>query len=264
MEIDWDQVKKKTLWHYEKLIGKILDVLKYNFVQEYYDHDMVEAGIYAEKIRQGYLQNEKEAAFIFYITEHFQSLSFLDIHNYRDLVERVQTKSNCEKFLQETNFSFEALIRVLNYLFRWVLPFKIPVKEILDTMSDTNSNYFVILKNQRIRSNLDVLETFRLKKDRKIFSVETGIDQAYLLELNHRADISRLAYVRGKTIMHLCGGGYDSVDRLADAEIVKMEADMTAYYESLGKTLADFKTVIPLDWMIGGAKVLPKIVEFEG
>ncbi len=40
-----------------------------------------------------------------------------------------------------------------------------------------------------------------------------------------------------------------------------MEADMSAYYESLGKSFADFKTVIPLDWMMGGAKILPKIVK---
>ncbi len=263
MEIDWDHVKKKTLWQYEKLIVKILEVLAYNFVQEYYAHDMIEAGIYAEKIRQGYLQNEKEAEFIGEITKHFQSLSLLGIRNYQDLVERVNTKSSCEQFLQETGFSFEALIQVLNYLFRWVLPFKIPVKELLDTMSDTNTTYLEILKAQKIRSNLDVLETFRSKKGRKIFAAETGMDQAYLLELAHRADISRLAYVRGKTIKHLCGGGYDTLNRLADVEIVKMEADMTAYYESLGKTFTDFKAVIPLDWMIGGAKVLPKIIEDE-
>jgi len=38
---------------------------------------------------------------------------------------------------------------------------------------------------------------------------------------------------------------------------------MTAYYESIGKSFADFKTVIPLDWMIGGAKILPEIIEEE-
>jgi len=263
MEINWDQVKKKTLWHYEKLIAKILDVLKYNFVQEYYVHDMVDAGIYAEKIRQGYLQNEKEAEFISEITRHFQSLSLLSIRNYQDFVERVNTKLNCEKFLQDTGFSFEALIQVLNYLFRWVLPFTIPVKELLDTMPQVNTTYLEIFKTQRIRSNLDVVETFRSKKGRKMFATETGIDKANLLELTHRADISRLAYVRGKTIMHLCGGGYDTLNKLAHAEITKMEAEMTAYYETLGKTFADFKTVIPLDWMIGGAKVLPKIIEDE-
>jgi len=263
MEIDWDQVKKKTLWHYEILIAKMLNVIEYNFVQEHYAHDMTEAEIYSEKIRQGYRQNEREAEFIGEVTKHFKKLSLLGIRNYQDLVGRVNTKSNCEKFLQETGFGFEVLIQVLNYLFRWVLPFKIPVKELVDTMPHTNTTYLGILKNRGVRSNLDVLEIFRSKMGRNVFSTETGMDEVYILELTHRADMSRLAYVRGKTIMHLSGGGYNTLNKLANAEIIKMEADMTAYYESIGKSFADFKTVIPLDWMIGGAKILPEIIEEE-
>jgi hypothetical protein len=178
-------------------------------------------------------------------------------------VGRVNTKSNCEKFLQETGFSFEALIRVLDYLFRWVLPFRIPIKELIDIMPSTNTINLENFKNRGVRSNLDVLEAFRSKMGRKMFSIETGIDETYILELAHRADISRLAYVRGKTIMHLSGGGYNTLNKLENAEIMKMEADMTAYYETIGKSFADFKSVIPLDWIIGGAKILPKIIEDE-
>ena len=46
MDIHWDMVKKKTLWQYEELIEKLLEVLEYNFVQEYYNHDMQAAEIY--------------------------------------------------------------------------------------------------------------------------------------------------------------------------------------------------------------------------
>jgi hypothetical protein len=187
----------------------------------------------------------------------------LGIRNYQDLVGRVNTKLNCANFLQETGFSFEALIQMLNYLFRWVLPFRIPIKELVDTMPFTNTKYPEIFRNRGVRSNLDVLETFRSKTGRKIFSTETGMDETYILELTHRTDISRLAYVRGKTIMHLSGGGYNTLNKLATAEITKMEADMTAYYESIGKSYADFKAVIPLDWMINGAKILSEIVEEE-
>ena len=263
MEIDWDQVKKKTLWHYEKLIAKLLDVLEFNFVNEYYAHDMIEAGLYSEKIQQGYLQNGREADFVNEITVNFKNLSLLGIRNYQDLVGRVSTKSDCEKFLQETGFSFVALIQVLDFLFRWVLPFKIPIKELVDTMPYTNATYLELFKDRGIRSNLDVLENFRSEMGRKKFNTETGIDKTYILELAHRADISRLAYVRGKTILHLCGGGYNTLDKLENAERKIMEADMTAYYESIGKSFADFKAVIPLDWMIGGAKILPKIIEDE-
>jgi hypothetical protein len=87
------------------------------------------------------------------------------------------------------------------------------------------------------------------------------VAETTVLELVHRADISRLAYVRGKTIKHLCGGGYDTLGKIAAADRKKMEADMTAYYATIGKSFSDFKTVIPLDWMIGGAGVLPRVVE---
>jgi hypothetical protein len=142
-----------------------------------------------------------------------------------------------------------------------VLPFRIPVKELVDTLPEAGKEYLEIFKRHRIRSNLDVLETFRTPERREQFAAETTLDEATLLQLAHRADLSRLAYVRGKTITHLCGGGYDTLEILAKADILKMEADMTAYYQSMGKTFADFKTVIPLDWMIGGARVLPIIVE---
>ena len=263
MEIDWDLVKKQTLWHYEKLIGKILDVLEYPFIQAYYGHDMTEAGIYSQKIRQGYLQSAKETDFIDEITKYFGHLNSLGIQNYQDLLGRVDSKSNCERFIRETGFRFEALIQVLNYLFRWVLPFRIPLKELIDTIPATITAYPDIFKSRGVRSNLDVLESFRSKNGRKKFSSETGVDESYILVLTHRADLSRLAYVRGKTIMHLSGGGYDTLNKLAGAEITKMEADMTAYYESMGKSFADFKAVIPLDWMVGGAGVLPKIVQEE-
>jgi len=52
--IDWNSVKKQTLWSYEDLIGKLLSVLAYDFVQEHYNHTMEQARImpqvYAEVI----------------------------------------------------------------------------------------------------------------------------------------------------------------------------------------------------------------------
>jgi hypothetical protein len=45
VSIDWDYVKKQTLWSYEDLIKKLLNVLGYNFVQEHYNHSMKQAGL---------------------------------------------------------------------------------------------------------------------------------------------------------------------------------------------------------------------------
>ena len=67
--------------------------------------------------------------------------------------------------------------------------------------------------------------------------------------------------MRGKTVKHLCGGGYDTLDKIAGAELVRMEKKMETYYRTLGKSLADYRSVIPLSWMIGGAQVLPRVVQ---
>ena len=261
MEIDWSKVKRETLWHYEDLIKKLLNVLAYGFIQEYYNHTMAEAAAYSERLQQGYLQHGREADFISEVAGHFKKLDSLGVKGYRHLLLQVETKAKCEAFLEETAFSFDGLIQVLNFLLRWILPFRCPIKELGDTMDEVDAAFKDTLKQQKVRSNLDVLEKFRTKMGRKEFSRETGVPEAFLTELVHRADLSRLAYVRGKTIKHLCGGGYDSLEKIARADMNKMEADMTLYYASLGKRFSDFKAVIPLDWMIGGARVLPRVVE---
>ena len=35
---------------------------------------------------------------------------------------------------------------------------------------------------------------------------------------------------------------------------------MERYYQTLGKSLADYRSALPLRWMIGGAQVLPRVV----
>ena len=123
MEIDWTYVKKKTLWQYEDLIGKLLDVLGYPFVQAFYNHGMPEAAAYARRMQQSYLQDGKEMAFLSDVSEQFTTLDGLGVRDIHDLVQRVDSEAKCERFLVETGFSFENLIQLLSYLMRYALPF---------------------------------------------------------------------------------------------------------------------------------------------
>ena len=262
MNIDWNSVKKQTLWSYEDLIKKLQEVLAYGFVGEYYDHTMEQARGYAKKIRQGYLQNQGDmTAYIDNMADHLEKLEMLRIGTYSNLLQQVATREHCLAFLQSTAFDFDALIQTLNYLLRWVLPFKSPLRELIDPGNDTDASYLEALKKRKLGSNLDILETGRTKAGRVQLSNSTGIPFEFVTSLVHRADISRLAYVRGKTVKHLCAGGYCTLEDIASANLTEMEEKMDAYYRTLGKSSADFKAVIPLAWMIGGAKILPQVLE---
>ena len=257
MEIDWKLAKTITLWHYEELIAKVLGVFSYTFVQEHCNHDMDQAESYARRTLD-YLQKPGEKAFLHQIETNLQKLKAQSVTNWLDLVHRVESREKCEGFLVASGLPFEELLHTQNYLFRWVLPFKHPLKEYIQPGEET---YLRLLTQRGIKSNLDILEGGRSRAGRATLSSETGIPEPFLLELTHRADISRLPYVRGKTVLHLCGGGYDTVEKLANADLERIEANMAAYYQRIGKTSADYKAVIPLYWMVGGARVLPKIIE---
>jgi len=261
MEIDWNSVKKQTLWSYEDLIAKLLSVLAYNFVQEHYNHTMKQAQDYAREIRQGYLQNRGEmTGYIDGISTHLERLEKRGIGTYSELVQQVATREDCVVFLQRADFDFDQLIQVLNYLFRWVLPFKTPLRELIDTDNAVDLRYLEVLKKQKIGSNLDLLDIGRTNAGSGQLARTVGIPIGFVTALVHRADISRLAYVRGKTVKHLCGGGYDTLEKIANTNLAEMEVKMDAYYKTLGKSLADFKSVIPLWWVVGGAKILPRVV----
>ena len=260
MTIDWALVKKQTLWSYEDLIKKLEKVLAYGFVQEHYHHTMKEAGRYVSKVQNGYMQTSdliRSGPLI----ASFKKLQAFRIASYGDLVQRVATREKCQVLLDQTDLSFDELISVLNYLFRWVLPFAIPAREFLAVEDAVQAGYLGQLKRHRVCTNLDILERGRIRAGRKELSRVTGVPEPFLLVIIHKADISRLAYVRGKTVNHLCGGGYDTLKKIADADAAKMEKDMAAYYRTLGKSSSDFKAVIPLSWMIGGARILPRVIK---
>ena len=141
MELDWDLVKKQTLWSYDELTKKLLKTLAYGFVLEYYNHSMAEAVSYAEKVQEGYLNGRSEPAIAEQMRTHFEALEGWQVKTYLDLVQQVEDKAKCETFLQRTGFPFSGLIETLNYLLRWVLPFACPVRELIDVKNPAQMEY---------------------------------------------------------------------------------------------------------------------------
>ncbi|MEZ4712946.1 MAG: DUF4332 domain-containing protein [Caldilineaceae bacterium] len=261
MVINWDYVKERTLWSYEDLIKKLKQTLSYDFVQHFYNHTMDEAVDYVNEVHAGYWRHRGDRAWLDGLITNFSWLKRAGIQNYLDLVEQVDDRDKCEMFLKESGLEFGDLIETLNYLLRWVLPFPAPLREFFNTDDAQQMAYFEALKRRRITSTLDLLEQAHTAAKRAHLAELTGIPPDFLLPLVHKADLARLAYVRGKTVQHLYGGGYDTLAKLAAAELPEMEVNMSAYYQTLGKRYADFQSVVQLASLAGGARILPPVVE---
>ena len=253
---DWSLVKKMTLWDYDELINEIVEVFAYSFIQEHYNHNMKEATSYLEELLGCDPKHEKHVS---RITNVFTILDDFKVDTYAGLINIVETKEKCEDFLRKTKLPFEELLLVLNHIFRWVLPHRLYLRELIDAENVCQKVYLEKLRNRRIRFNLDILENGRTREGRKKLFKDTGIPESFILDFVNLADMSRLPYSNRKTVKHLLAGGYDSVAKLAQTDPEIIVEDMRPYFERIGVKLSGF---IDLKGIAQWARTLPVVVEY--
>lgn len=258
---DWNYVKKHTLWEYEILIEKIQAVLDYPFVREHYALGFSDAADYARKLLPAAGWKDPRSADS--LACQLESLGDGGLSGIEQLVARIGTRADCESFILESSQSFAELIDILTYIFRWALPFPTPLRELLDHADPVQHDAFTALKTLKLRTNLDLLEIARSRSGREQLSEASRIPYALLHALVHRCDIARLPWVRGKTVMIVCAAGYDTLAKIAAADLDEMEACLDALARKQGKTWEDYKSVIVIRWLVGGAGVLPQVAEDE-
>jgi len=255
MRIDWTIVKKETLWTYEELIQRILDVMSYETVSRHYNHSMKEAGNYAAKL---FMNHPKYIDYTEKLTQIFNKMESYGIHSYSDLMHQVESRESCAQLLRKTKLPFKDLVLVLNHIFRWVLPHKLYLRELIDTKDETEKHHVGILRQRGIRFNLDILEHGWSQIGRKTLSQQARIPEDFILSLVNSADMSRLPYSNRKTVKHLCLGGYNSVEKLARTDPSEIVKEMESYFRRLGVKTAGF---IDLKGIAQWAKTIPRIVE---
>jgi len=255
---DWTYVKKTTLWPYEDLLQKLDVVLRYPVLRQVYNHSMPQAADFARRLfpdkelEAGESPAEMIAA--------FERLHTAGIRDWADLLVKVATREQCEAFVAGGALDFEHLIQVLNYLLRWGFPFYTATRELCDPENRQEMDAYITLKQQKLMCSFDLLEQGRTAEMRHELAQQTGLSLDFVSALVQRADLARLPYVRRKTILPLCGAGYDTLARIAAAELGQMEADMEAYFRARGKDWADYKSVIVLRLMVAWARALPSII----
>lgn len=258
MQPDWNYVKQTTLWEYEDLLQKLNAVLRYPVIRQAYNHSMPQAADFALRL---FPENDQGVSeYTAGILASMQQLHQSGVADWADLLEKIGSRKKVVTFLTQTPLAFEQLIKVLHYLLRWGFPFYTAIRELLDHDSPHEMPAYTILKRLHLACSFDLLERGTTAQQRADLAALAGLPQVCVDALVHRADLARLPFVRRKTILPLCGAGYNTLARLAAADRAAMDADMQTYFASLGKQWADYKSVIILRGLIAGARALPPIL----
>jgi hypothetical protein len=260
MQLNWDYVKRTTLWQYEDLIKK-LNVLKaYPVLWQAYNQDMTQAASFARRLFPD--QNIEAGEYPARVLCMIERLKSDKISNWGDLLSRVSTRSDCGAFVSDHNLKFEEFIDLLNYLLRWAFPFQTASRELLDHENPQEMAYYEALKQNKLMNSFVILEQGHTLNGRRGLAELTGLPLGFVSNLAHRADIARLPYVRRKTILHVHGAGYDTLTKIACANLDQMDSDMESYFERMqGKSWQKYKAVIVLRILVTCANALPKIMD---
>lgn len=260
MQPNWDYVKKTTLWHYENLIKKLIVVMAYPVIWQAYNHDMTQAAAFTHRLFPD--KNIEAGEFPAAVICMFERLEAAGIKDWGNLLAKVTTRVDCTAFVTEHNLNFEELIDVLNYLLRWAFPFQTASRELLEHDSPQEMSYYDVLKLHKLMNSFDILERGRTMTGRCVLAELTGLPLEFVTTLVHRADIARLPYVRRKTILPVCGAGYDTLDKIAATDLAQMESDLDTYFlRTRGKSWKNYRSVIILKGLLITAQALPVIME---
>ncbi|MEI7844992.1 MAG: hypothetical protein WCK35_04220 [Chloroflexota bacterium] len=260
MQPDWTYVKKTSLWNYDELLKKLNSVLTYPVIRRAYNEDMCHAAAFCQRLFP--TKNIDGDLYPAQILATMTQLELVGIVNWSDLLSRISSRDACDTFIAENNLHFEELINVLNYLLRWGFPFETATWELLDHQNPFEMFSYEALKQRKLMNNFDILEQGQTGKGRSNLADYTGLPLAFINCLAHRADIVRLPFVRRKTLLPICGAGYDTLYKIASADVSEMESSLDTFFRSsIGKSWKNYRSVIVLKGMIATARVLPVIME---
>ncbi len=259
MELDWVELDRlvKPSPNYADIPRRLLDVLAYDLMRKHYNHNMLEAQAYAACLL-GSDPRRRYDVMLDEINRNFQRLNDLGVHSTNEFILAVENDQKLAEFYHRTQFPLPALTGVLHYLLYWVLPARIYLRELIESEDPQQLAYVTALRESGVRFNLDMLEMGCTHRFRDRLVRITGVPEEFIFDLTNRADFTRLPYVRGSTVRNYFNAGYTSLEKLASADLARLQADMDGYAAAIGKNL---KHGMELDSGIIIAGILPKIVQ---
>ncbi len=237
MSVNWDEIQEiiSPVKDYEDLCRRFQVSFTYPFVGELFNLSTPQLINYTQKLLMG----DSRGRYKEYNSRLVEIITRLDqagVQNVLDLMERTANRQKLEIFVDAYAIQAPDVIMVLKFLVYWLIPGEKYLSglvraepEVLDAIK--------VLREQGVRTNLELLEKGRTAPKRNFLVEISGLPLEMISVLVNIADFSRMPWASKATISNFIGAGYTSLAQLTNADPDKLYEDFFHYGKSIGKNL---------------------------
>jgi hypothetical protein len=242
----------------------ILIPMKLSFVQRHYERSLAEFIDEAPDVAH-HFTTVHGAGGEAWLAEIIGQIELAGIRTLFAFLDRVTTREQAEEFLGITGIAQPSLMDWMDYLKQWWFPYPATLRQLVENDGDPLMlDVLGKLKAARIANSFTMLEAGVEPAGREKLIGQMGIDGAYLLDLVHRADVSRLPYTSGGAVKRLWVMGYRSLAALRTADPDEYAVRIEAYFAAGGKGSSFDAKMATIKGFLQDARLAPEVVKVTG
>ncbi len=208
--------------------------LKFEFVRRNYNRSLAELAAEIPELPHR-LTTVFQPDAAGWIGESVDCIEKAGFHTLYDFLAEVPTRAQAEAFLALSGLPQPYLMGFMDYLKQWWFPYPATLRQLVEEGDPILEKVLIQLKSLKIANSFSMLEAGSQPGGRKKLCAETGIPEPLLLDLVHRADVSRLPYTSGGAVKRLWAMGYTSLADLRQADPAEYLVKVEAYFTAGGK-----------------------------
>jgi hypothetical protein len=261
VDLTWNFYNNQK-WPYDLFIRTyILKPMEYGFVKDYYDRSIGDFRYPAKTLERmiSTLPLKPEGSAWFLTTlDAFERAGVRMLFAFIDLVA---TRKQAEELLQHTGLPLLHLMGTLDFFKQWWFPFGAQLRQLVEDSDQSLIDQIAVLKKHGFAQGFKFLDSGRTRAGRKNLAGQTGIPDTIILDLVHRADVTRIPYVSGGTVKRMWAIGYNSLESLRSADPEEYFSRVSRYYASLHKANPFDARLEYIRDFLGDARRVPEVVE---
>jgi len=248
-------------WPYDDFVSNyILKPLKFKFVQKHYDRPLAEFVRELPELmhRLTTVHVPGGSAGFSETIGQIEKAGVLELYAFLD---RVATRSQAQRFLDISGVPQPNLMGWMDYLKQWWFPYPATLRQLVEEGDPLLDAALAQLKAVKISNSLTMLEAAAEPNGRAELARQSGGAEAVLLDLVHRADVSRLPYTSGGAVKRLWVMGYRSLAAIRAADPQEYAARIEAYFAAGGKGSSFDAKMVNILTFLQDARHAPDVVK---